>query len=339
MPAVVETMFYVGQTPWHGEGTKIDSTKKLNISEGIINAGLDWDVSLEPLVTVKRAQAAVDYTHGELEKNYDLPTVEADVDSRAVIRNTDNSILGVVGPQYTPLQNLQAFNWFQPFLDAETCSLHTAGSLYNGKKVWVLAELNNDPMEIVKGDEISKFILLSNSHDGSTAVRVGFTPIRVVCANTLAMAHHNSSSKLLRIRHSSQLYKNLNEVREIMNLANQEFETTAEKYKWLATRKINGADLVKYVKILLDVDPNKVNDDLPTRTVNNITRIIDLCLNGMGNKNTPAAGTYWAAYNGISEYLNHKQGRNTSNRLNNLWFGTNLAKNKQALDLAIEMAS
>jgi len=338
MPAVVETMFYVGQVPWHGEGTKIDSAHKLNISEGIKSAGLDWDVSIEPLVTVKQAQYLVDFTHGSLEEDFDPPTVEPNVDHNAVVRSKDNIVLGVVGPRYTPLQNIKAFEWFQPFLDAETCSLHTAGSLYGGKKVWVLAELNKDPLEIVKGDEVSKFIMLSNSHDGTTSVRVGFTPIRIVCANTLAMAHNSKNSKLLRLRHSSQLIKNLDEVRDIMNLANQEFETTAEKYKWLATRHISSADLVKYVKIILDVDTTKPENDLPTRTKNNINKVIDLCIRGKGNSTPQTIGTYWAAYNGVTEYLNHIQGRNVSNRLDTLWFGINATKNKKALDLALEMA-
>jgi len=338
MSACVETMFYVGATPWHGEGNKIEGDKKLNISEGITSAGLDWNVSIQPLVTTKRAQELIDYTHGSLPDDYDPPTIEPDVDHNAVVRSNDNRVLGVVGPRYTPLQNIKAFEWFQPFLDAKTCSLHTAGSLYGGKKIWVLAELNNKPTEIVKGDEIAKFIMLSNSHDGTTSVRVGFTPIRVVCANTLAMAHNNNNSKLLRLRHSSQLIKNLDEVRDIMNLANQEFETTAEKYKWLATRHINTKDLIKYVKVILDVDLNKTDTELPTRTQNTINKVVELCLTGRGNNTPQTVGTYWAAYNGVTEYLNHIQGRNVSNRLDTLWFGVNAAKNKKALDLALEMA-
>jgi phage/plasmid-like protein (TIGR03299 family) len=173
MAHAVEQMMFVGATPWHGLGNQLDEAP--TISEAITAAGLDWEVGLKDLFT------------GE----------GTPVPARATYRKTDNSILGVVGPRYTPLQNSDAFDWFQPFLDANECQLHTAGSLHSGQKVWVLAQLNRDNSEIVKGDEVSKFILLSNSHDGTTAIRVGYTPIRVVCANTMAMAHSKGSGSQL----------------------------------------------------------------------------------------------------------------------------------------------
>ena len=94
-------------------------------------------------------------------------------------------MLGIVGPRFAVLQNKDAFGWFQPFLDAKEAALHTAGSLRGGSRIWVLAKLNRDPLVIAAGDEVEKFILLSHGHDGRLAVRGGFTPIRVVCQNTL----------------------------------------------------------------------------------------------------------------------------------------------------------
>jgi hypothetical protein len=110
---------------------------------------------------------------------------QAKVEHQAVRRKSDNRILGVVGPKYHVLQNRAAFQWFQPFLDAREAALHTAGSLCEGSRVWVLAKLNRDPLIVALGDEVEKFMLLSHGHDGSLAVRVGFTPVRVVCQNTL----------------------------------------------------------------------------------------------------------------------------------------------------------
>ena len=196
MPAAVEKMMFVGETPWHGLGNQLDEAP--TIGEAIDASGLDWEVGLKPLQT----------------------TDGTPVSHRATYRKTDGSILGVVGPRYTPLQNRDAFDWFQPFLDAGECNLHTAGSLHSGQKVWVLAQLNRDNSEIVKGDEVCKFILLSNSHDGTTAIRVGYTPIRVVCVNTLAAAHSkHSGSKLIRIRHTRSSKNNLENVRDIMDLS------------------------------------------------------------------------------------------------------------------------
>ena len=85
--------------------------------------------------------------------------------------------------------------------------------------MWALAKISDGNMDVGKQDSVAHYILLSNAHDGSVAVRVGFTPIRVVCNNTLTLAHDSNASKLLRIRHTSSLHENLELVREIMNIA------------------------------------------------------------------------------------------------------------------------
>ena len=313
MSAMVEKMMFVGATPWHGEGTQLDENP--SISEAITAAGLDWEVGLKDLVT----------TDGQ------------PVPARATYRKTDNSVLGVVGPRYQPLQNQDAFDWFQPFLDAGECQLHTAGSLCMGQKVWVLAQLNRENSEIVSGDEVSKFILLSNSHDGTTAIRVGYTPIRVVCVNTLSMAHKNSDSKLIRIRHTRSSKNNLENVRDIMDNINAQFEATAEQFRFLASRNFNQADIRQYVKVMLDIK-NVQDEDIKTRTRNIMDEILAL-VEGPKQSATNVRGTWWAAYNGYNEYLNYTKGRTVSNRLDSLWFGQNGNDNSRALQTAMEFAN
>ena len=313
MPAAVEKMMFVGATPWHRLGTQLDENP--TITEAITAAGLDWEVGLK-----------------------DLQTVDGEpVNHRATYRKSDGSILGVVGPRYTPLQNRDAFDWFQPFLDAGECNLNTAGSLHSGQKVWVLAQLNRDNSEIVSGDEVCKFILLSNSHDGSTAIRVGYTPIRVVCVNTLAFAHNHTNSKLIRIRHTRSSQKNLEQVRDIMDNINAEFEATAEQYRYLASKTFNQADIQKYVKVMLGIE-GTVDADIKTRTRNIMDEILAL-VEGPKQSATNVRGTWWAAYNGFNEYLNYKKGRSDDNRLDSLWFGQNANDNVKALNKAIEFAN
>ena len=313
MPANVESMFYTGAEPWHGLGEKLEDAP--TISEAIEASGLDWEVGTKDLVT---------------KDGYDVP-------ARATYRKSDNSILGVVGPRYVPLQNRDAFNWFQPFIDAGECSLHTGGSLSDGQKVWALAQLNRDPSEIVKGDEVQKFILLSNSHDGTTAIRVGYTPIRVVCVNTLAFAHQSSVSKLLRIRHTKSAAANLDNVRDIMDNINGQFEASAEQFRFLASRNFNQADVRKYVKVLLNID-KKAEEDIKTRTKNIMDDIL-ATIEGPKQSMPGVRGTWWAAYNGFNEYLNYTKGRNTNNRMESLWFGQNGSDNVRALNLATEYAN
>jgi phage/plasmid-like protein (TIGR03299 family) len=313
MAAAIEQMMFVGATPWHGLGNQVESD--ITVADAIVAAGLDWEVGLKDLQTVDGVP----------------------VNHRATYRKTDGSILGVVGPRYTPLQNRDSFDWFQPFLDAGECALHTAGSLHSGQKVWVLAQLNRDNSEIVAGDEVSKFILLSNSHDGTTAIRVGYTPIRVVCANTLAWAHSNTNSQLIRIRHTRSSKSNLENVRDIMDNINAGFEATAEQFRFLASKDFNQADIRKYVKVMLGIE-GTVDGDIKTRTRNIMDEILAL-VEGPKQSATNVRGTWWAAYNGYNEYLNYNKGRTEDNRLDSLWFGANANDNNKALNKAMEFAN
>ena len=313
MAAAIEQMMFVGATPWHGLGNQVDSD--INVADAIVAAGLDWEVGLKDLQTVDGVP----------------------VNHRATYRKSDGSILGVVGPRYTPLQNRDSFDWFQPFLDAGECALHTAGSLHSGQKVWVLAQLNRDNSEIVTGDEVSKFILLSNSHDGTTAIRVGYTPIRVVCANTLAWAHSNTNSQLIRIRHTRSSKNNLENVRDIMDNINAGFEATAEQFRFLASKDFNQADIRKYVKTMLGIE-GTIDADIKTRTRNIMDEILAL-VEGPKQAATNVRGTWWAAYNGYNEYLNYNKGRTEDNRIDSLWFGVGANDNMKALKTAMEFAN
>lgn len=295
-------MFSVNKKPWHELGQILD--KPPTIIEGIQAAGLDWTVGMESLVT---------------QNGIAVP------DKFATVRNTDNSVLGVVGSYYKPVQNIEAFNWFQPFLDEGVASLESAGSLFNGKKVWVLAKINDDNLTVVKNDEIERYILLSNSHDGSTAVKMGFTPVRVVCNNTLNYAYENSNSQLIRVFHTQKVKEVMEMVREVMNVSNQGFEATIDQYKKMAKMDMSQADLDAFVKRVFKRD-NELNNEAEEmeegkeRQNKIITRVTDLFENGMGNDMKGVRGTAWAAYNAVVEYIQYERGSSKEQRFNNLWF-------------------
>ena len=311
----VEKMVFAGATPWHGLGTQIDG--ETGFWEAFRQAGLDWEVDTKPLFTADGEKV----TH------------------RASYRTSDDRILGIVGKRWTPLQNHEAFRIFEPLVDAGEMAIHTAGSLRNGERIWVLCQLNQDNSEIVAGDEIAKFVLLSNGHDGKLAVHFGFTPIRVVCANTEALARNCEASKLIRVRHSKFVNANVQSMRDVMNFANQEFEATAEQYRYLASRTINSDDLDKYIKIVLGADTKKSEDELPTRTKNIVATVTTLFENGKGADIAGVRGTYWGAYNAVTEYLNYSKGRNENNRMDSLWFGQNGTMSQKALDTALELTA
>lgn len=310
--------FFVGEPAWHRLGKVFPEDTILDIPTAIAAAGLDWQVRLQPLHMTYDGE--------------DMP-----VPGYATVRDSDRSVLGVVGQTYKPLQNRDAFNWFQPFLDAGEATLEAAGSLRGGKRVWVLAKLNRDPIEVVKGDEVRKYALLSNGHDGTLAIRAGFSGIRVVCANTLAQAHGDEGSKLLRIRHTNRAVKTLEEVREIMNLADREFTASAEQYKSLARKGVSVEDLKSYVRKVFA--PKVTLTEVPEEEQSErlIGKIIPLFEQGRGNDMPGVRGTMWAAYNAVNEYLGYERG-NEANRLDSLWFGDSARLNAKALQTALRMA-
>jgi phage/plasmid-like protein (TIGR03299 family) len=310
----IETMAFFQKAPWHGLGTALHEDDLYDWRKTCEKAGLAWGVELVPLVT--------DDTH-------------AKVAHKAVRRSTDGRVLGVVGPRYFPLQNRDAFGWFQPFLDAKEAALHTAGSLRNGSRIWVLAKLNRDPLMVAAGDEVEKFILLSHGHDGSLAVRVGFTPVRVVCQNTLCMAHGSEASKLIRVKHTRDVHENLANVREVMDVANAEFEASAEQFRRLARKGIDQADLRRYVKRVFGVEGDKEGS---TRLKNIMEEVVGLAEAGRGNELPSVRGTLWTAYNGVSEWLGYRRGNAQANRLDSLWFGDGANLNRRALETALGMA-
>jgi len=313
MPANVENMFSVRETPWHKLGTVLENPP--TIQEAIELSGLNWPVELKPLFL----------GNGTL------------VTHKAVVRGDSGNVLGIVGPRYTPLQNAEAFDWFNAFVENGEVSLETAGSLDEGRRIWVMARIARDPSVIVPNDEILKYLMLSNSHDGTLAIRVGYTPIRIVCANTLAMAHSSNASKLIRVRHTASSKVALDKLKDIMNLVDREFEATAEQFRFLASKTFNQKDVREYVKAVLG--KGKVADeDLPTRTKNQLDDIIGL-LEDENQRLNGVNGTYWAAYNAVNQYLNYDAGRNDNNRMSSLWFGVNANTNKSALDLALEFAN
>jgi phage/plasmid-like protein (TIGR03299 family) len=334
MTAAVESMLYVGEVPWHGLGHAFNEPP-VSVEVALAASGMDFHVGLADLQTcpmepVKDKEGVI--------LTPEHPGYLA-VPGRATYRTDTGAPLGVVGLRYKPLQNADAFQPFQPFLDAGEAHIETCGVLYAGRRVWILAKLNRDNAVVVPGDEIAKYLLLSHSHDGSLAVHYGLTAIRVVCANTEAMARNHNASSLFRLKHTAKVADRLDDISKIVNVADARFEATVEQYRDLAARGIRTADLEKYVKIVLGVDPDKAEEDISTRAKNQMGRLVELFETGKGNDLPGVKGTWWAAYNAASEYLSHERGRNQESRVNQLWFGAAANMNQLALDAAVEMAT
>lgn len=319
MAHAFESGLMVGEAAWHGLGMVVpaDSDLRFDIHGAIVASGLDWNVSLEPQYTVMDAQI------------YEVP------DTRSVVRRIGDqvTILGSVGKRYVPMQNSEAFDWFQPWLESKEVAIETAGSLCGGRKVWVMARIQRDD-ESVFGDKVAKYLMLSNTHDGTSSIRVGFSPVRIVCANTLAMAHGHRDSKLLRVRHTASRDIAMGEIRETIDLIDREFQATTEQYRRLASLDISHRDLKRYIKVVFGMPED--DKDLSAKAQKRLETVVNLATSGIGQTGELTA---WAGFNAVTQFLTHEIGSDPEQRLKSLWFGNNSHTLSRALDLALQLAS
>ena len=315
----VETLTYYGQVPWHGLGNPLPEEGLRDWKIACETAGLSWKVVQETLLIAANGHA-----------------VESHV---ANVRASDNKILGVVGSDYEVLQNCEAFEWFGPILESGDATIEAAGALRGGSRIFALAKISGAEGQVREfsvnastPDNVNRYILLSHSHDGSLAVRVGITDIRVICHNTLTAAHDSESSKLIRLRHTKNVKKNLETVREILDVTRQGFFATLEQYRLLASAEFNQSDILRYVELVFNVDPNLT---LHKRTKDRINQIVDLAYHGKGNN----GATLWDAYNAVTEFTSWHRGTSNETRLNSVWFGDSAKLNKKAFDTALELVA
>lgn len=309
MVALVESMAYVGQVPWHGLGESVtDEEDKLDTKRFIVRCGTDWSVHTEQLYLKDGRESGC----------------------VAVVRDTDKRILGSgMGERYEPLQNIDAFDFFQPFLDAGECTMETGGSLRGGEIIWALARCG-DPLEIIADDIIEQFLLLAHGHNGSLSIDVRFTPTRVVCANTLAVALDSKLSQWRKVRHTRGAKTRLADIAATIDITRRVFKDTAQQYKTLTLKKMRIEDVEKYVEQVLQLDVSK-----STRAYNIVDNVVELFRTNDTCNTKGAAGTMWGAYNAVTHYLSHDVGRSADTRLTSAWFGANANANKRALELAI----
>lgn len=315
MPAEIDSMAFVGQVPWHRLGTKLESPA--TAAEAMAAAGMGWDVQLQPLYT------GPDRTVKIRDR---FAVCRADR-----LEQADGGQLGVVGRNFTPLQNREAFTFLDPLVGEGAAIYHTAGSLRGGRRIWMLAKL---PGEIrVIGDDIAeKFILLSNSHDGTAAVRIGLTPIRVVCMNTLNLALSGMAG--LTIRHHSDVVQRVRQAHELLGLVNSAMDTAGQIMQAMARTPLDGGRMRDYFQ---QVMPVPAEDDLEQRAKiqQRHGRLAELFETGIGTDLPGVRGTLWAAYNAVTEWTD-RESYTARNRepLNSIWFGDGERLKRSAFDVA-----
>ena len=281
MAANVETMFYAGrEKPWHGLGVQVEDA--LCSDEALKMAGLDWEVNQEPIMIES----------GDVIAGY-----------KANVRDSDNAILGIVTDRYKVVQNTQAFDFTNGLIGGDV-RYETAGSLQGGKRIWLLAKM---PTKSILGDDVEPYLCFTNTHDGSGAIRICMTPIRVVCNNTLNIAL-DTAQRQWSTKHMGDLETKMEEARNCLSMANSYMMALDESSDRLANTKISDDAIMAAFDELFPVDDNSTD-----RKKENVKQVKDefmVCY--FSPDISQFKGTVWGAVNAMSDLVCHNAPKRTT---------------------------
>ncbi len=313
-----KTMAYVGEPPWHGLGTRVPAN--VSADAMIKAANLNWHVHKFPAPGARLIAS-------------NPPIYERNLIVRDPVgRETEPVALALVGSTYEVLQNAEAFSFFEPFVSNKWGEFHTAGALRNGERVWVLAQLRG---EIIVGrdDVVQRFILLANSHDGSGAASVRFTPVRVVCQNTLNLAARGKSG-VISIRHTKNIALNLAraQAQQLKKIIDKAFADAENLFGAMALRKMGAQNVDHFLQLLFPRSKTQLEKSQEPARWTRVKAILDV------EDVTPpkTKDTLWALYNAIvrdEDYREFKEGA-PDGRLDRVWFGSGHDLKIKALEAA-----
>lgn len=311
-------MAYVGEAPWHGLGVQLN--EPATSAAAIAAAGLNYEIELERLVT---------------------PSGVAVPHRFAVVRQDTRQALGTVGRGYRPIQNVEAFDFLDELVGEGGVRFHTAGALGGGERVWMLAQIPGE-LRVRGTDDISqKFLLLSNSHDGSSSLRVFYTPIRVVCQNTLTFALRRGHESGVTVAHRGDIRTRLDDARRVLGIAQSRFAKVGSQMDRLAARPLRVGETEAYFRAMY---PDRHGDERGrARAIRQ--RLNLLFEEGRGQDLPGVRHTAWAAVNAVTEYVDHyrptraaEQSTRRDRRLASAWFGSGAQLKQFAWQTALDLA-
>lgn len=314
-------MAYQGETPWHRSGTNItDPVIGASVEKFLEAAHLNWDVSLKTMF----------YRHGD--KSIRV------LSRRAAVRDIDGRLLSTVGSDYHVMQNKEAFAVLQPAIDQFGVTIETAGALGRGDRVWMLAKMPQDT-EVVAGDRLKNYLLILTGHNGWTSYSGRLTQVRAVCENTIQLAMADKA--MVKLVHNETAAERLDQVGELITNMMATAKKTGESFTKLAARKMSPDEMKAYISEVLGLeDVAEVNPVAGRRR----EKILELATKtGKGIELAP--GTAWAAFNAVTEYIDHvrpaeaKNIKTIAQANQSALFGTNAKLKAKALVLARKIAA
>lgn len=305
------SMAYAGETPWHGLGKAVPND--LSPEQMLKAANLDWTVEKVPaFANIQGENTAVGWS--------------------ALVRSNDNSILDVVSDEWNPIQNSTAFEFFQEYCQNGDMEMHTAGSLKNGQIVWALAKVK-DSFELFKGDRVDSYLLFTNPHRFGQSIDIRFTPIRVVCNNTLTLSLNQQAERMVKKSHRSLF--DASKVKEELGIATNKLAKYKEMAEFLGSKRYTNDTIKNYFReVFPTYSKNKENDsETLSRGAKSAIAVLETQPGAQY-----AEGSWWQAFNAVTFLTDHKIGRSADTRLQSAWFGPNKNLKIKALETAIEYA-
>lgn len=318
MTAAVETMAYTNEVPWHGLGVAVGAD--MSALEMMVAAGCDWEV----------AKFDTFFRTGPQGK---AGTVTGKTGLQALVRLSDHQVLSPnVGRDWEPLQNRDAFEFFHEFVTAGKMTMETAGSLKDGRNVWALAKVG-ESFEVFGGDLVESYLLFSNSHRYGESIKVDFTPIRVVCNNTLTLALKSKSKRAVTVNHRTAF--DPEQVKELMGIASAQLDTYKEAALVLGKKHAKEEQVVEYFKAIFPVHAKS------GEAKREISKLASQAM--LVHETAPGAqyatGTWWHAYNSVTYMVDHVLCKAADTRLFNSWLGSTRQTKVDALELALKQAA
>jgi len=308
----VAQMAYAGDVPWHGLGKVVPAD--LTPAQMLEAAGLDWTVTKVPAYAT-------------------IAGKNVDVGHSALVRESDNKVLDVVSNDWNPVQNEEAFEFFNEFVMAGDMQMNTAGSLKGGTIVWGLAKIN-ESFELFKGDVIDSYLLFTNYHKYGFSTDVRFTPIRVVCNNTLTLSLSSAVERMVRISHRQAF--DASNVKDMLGIATDKLAKYKEMAQYLGSKQAKKESIVEYFERIFPLNTTKEVEEGVKKLSKNASMAINVLDTQPGVEY--ATGSWWQPFNAVTFMTDHIIGRSDDSRLASAWYGQNKNLKTKALELALEYA-
>ncbi|MES2111896.1 MAG: DUF932 domain-containing protein [Bacteroidota bacterium] len=331
------SFFSVKEKAWHGLGQIVEEYP--TSAEAIQYAGLDYEVEKRPLFTNGLNNELAETVMGIHVPKTEIPTYFA------TVRNDNNEVLGVVGKDYEVVQNVDAFTFFDAIVGGgDGIQYETAGALGKGERIFITAKLPGY-IRVGNSDLIEQYLFLTTSHDGFGSITAAFTPIRIVCNNTLNAALRNHTN-CIKIRHTANANDRLKQAHTLMGITNTLSAELEGIFNRWASVRITDKEVMQLVQLAMC--PNKevlknlkegATDNLSTAYKNMVDSVCEYNFSSATQQMHTTAGTVFGAYNAITGYFqNVRKYKDDEAKFKSIMDGTGKQRAQAAFDLCQNFA-